>query len=269
MATTAERLQTILDNSDGIFNDPKFDPPKTGSGAGTLEAPTAPITTIDDIIKEFDDNAKFFVADNKPISFDIAPIPIDKFIDAMTEVRKAPSNEQLSHLGVFYGLSDDNKIVLTMRGVKFDATNNGENLHKPIPKKNSSARQFTTLDIEPRPRRKSDAIPIDNFINAFTKIHSGEDKFVIVAYIKFAPLMERLERLQEGGFKELKISFGFIAAKNEDDLNCFHVIFTGLSSQTGLSTLDSVFSTLSSDTGYDGPKPSCPPFGSLVEDGTN
>ncbi len=263
MATTAERLQTILDNSDGIFNDPKLGPPKTNGIAETLEKPPILPTTIDDIIEEFNDNVERFVVDDQRISFDIAPISTDTFIKAIKKVREKQSTKQLSHLGILYGLSDDNKMVLTMRGVKFNTTNPSED----ISRENTSDRQFTTLDLAPRLRKLSDARPVENFKEVFTKIHLGKDKFVTIAYIKFDPLIDRLKRLQEDGFSEITIKFGFLGAKEKDDLNCFHLIFTGLTSGRGISTSGSTFSTLDSTTTYDGPKPGCPPFGSVDEGG--
>ncbi|SOD81928.1 hypothetical protein [Spirosoma fluviale] len=196
-------------------------------------------------------------------TFTIKPIPIrglrslQAFIDSL--------DPSLTHLGIYYGFDlSSKKMVLVMQGIRLDGGGDGSRLSERLSENQVSKNQMTTTDLTPQPR---DFTLVRQFRGLFIHIY-GKGNFVWGAYMKLKALKKALTEFSDEGCDRVKITFGFqktLAVRISTlDRNCFHLIFTGIRPDGTVSS--STFSTFDGEPGYVAPKPSCPPFGSFLDE---
>ncbi|AUD03683.1 hypothetical protein [Spirosoma pollinicola] len=262
--TFSKDLKVILDTKVGIFDvpvdgSPRFTNLETAFASekqriDNVRMPAAPAPE-QPVVNE--------MAPQKAISFTIAPLPITTLVESINALRDEPlptGQPKLTHLGIFYGLTPDtNQIVLVMRGVFLDGSDDGEKLH--LTPSVMSTKQFTSLNLTPS--KKSQLALLNQFEQSFRSIH-GEDNFITGAYMQFDPLLKALSDLDKEHCPLLSIRFGFMErvenSNSPFNRNCFHLIFRGLHAD-GQTPSVKQFSTFDDEPGYSGPKPSTPPFG--------
>jgi hypothetical protein len=96
------------------------------------------------------------------------------------------------------------------------------------------------------------------FQNRFRVLFSNQ-KIVHGLYIRLSTLSEMLTEFSNEMLTHINISFGFMKAVDEDDWNCFHLIFQGFNPENNTQSTNT-YSTFDGVPGYSGPKPGCPPF---------
>lgn len=183
-----------------------------------------------------------------------------KIADLRNNIQQYPSD--FTHLSFSLAISQSPgslgqiHLHLVLIGVKLNMAADADLTLPPL---QISATQFSNLNPTPtagmsinhRRFRK-------RFQNRFKVLFSNQ-KIVHGLYIRLSTLSQMLTEFSNEMLTQIHISFGFMKAVDDDDWNCFHLIFEGFNPEANTQSTNT-YSTFDGIPGYSGPKPGCPPF---------